>query len=233
MSAPSPRWDALQVDEKAPKRAPSLAEQAYESLKGWIVAGDLPPATPLSENDLARRFSTSRSPLREAIRRLQDEGLLEPSGPRGFSVPPLSVQLVRDVYGVRRALETAAAETATDIPRAELAAMRRRMPGLVDAIRRGDLAPFNETDFAFHELFIAHCGNRLLIQQLQRLRGNIRRIINYAGEFQEHTEVSCEEHLAILAAMEAGDTGELRRTVDVHVRGVTERIVATLQPSPS
>lgn len=229
MSASVPPWDSPGFGDHAPKRAPSLAEQAYETLKQWVVAGDLTPGVPLSENDLARRFAISRSPLREAVRRLQDEGLLEPSGPRGFSVPPLSVELVRDVYGVRRALERAAAETAVAIPQDEVEAMRARLDEQVAEVRRGNLAPFNENDFAFHDLFVAHCGNRLLIAHLHRLRGNLQRIMTYAGQFQEHTEASCAEHLEIMAAIEAGDTGRLRDAVDVHVRGVTERLVATLR----
>lgn len=229
MTLPGPRWDALGIGDRAPRRAPSLAEQAYEALREWIVAGDLAPAVPLSENDLARRFAISRSPLREAIRRLQDEELLEPSGPRGFSVPPLSVQLVRDVYGVRRALETAAAEAATEIPAGEITAMRSRLTEQAAAIGRGDLAPFTEGDFDFHDLFVAHCGNRMLIGHLHRLRGNIRRIMTYAGQFPGHTEASLREHEIILAAIEAGDGLVMRAAVDAHLRGVTERLVETLE----
>lgn len=229
MSVSVPPWESLDLGGRAPRKAPSLADQAYEALKEWIVVGDLAAGVPLSENDLARRFSISRSPLREAVRRLQDEGLLEPSGPRGFSVPPIGVGLVRDVYGVRRALETAAAETAVAIPRDEIARMRERLDEQVVQVRQGDLAPFNDNDFAFHDLFVAHCGNRLLIDHLARLRGNLSRIINYAGQFPEHTMASCEEHLAIMAAMESGSTAELRHTVDVHIRGVTERLVATFE----
>lgn len=229
MSLSEPRWDAMGLDERAPRRAPSLAEQVYDTLREWIVAGDLAPSTPLSENDLARRFSISRSPLREAIRRLQDEKLLEPSGPRGFSVPPLSVQLVRDVYGVRRALEAAAAEAATSIPDDEVQAMRARLTEQGKEISRGNLAPFNEGDFDFHDLFVGHCGNQLLIGHLFRLRGNIRRIMAYAGQFQGHTETSHAEHEAILAAIESGEPSAVRAQVDRHLRGVTERLVATLE----
>ncbi|AEA24460.1 MULTISPECIES: GntR family transcriptional regulator [Pseudonocardia] len=229
MPASVPAWESLDLSGRAPRKAPSLADQAYEALKQWVVDGDLPAGVPLSENDLARRFSISRSPLREAVRRLQDEGLLEPSGPRGFSVPPLSVELVREVYGVRRALETAAAETAVAIPPADIRSMRERLDDQVARARQGDFAPFNENDFAFHDLFVANCGNRLLISHLHRLRGSLQRIINYAGRFEAHTMASCDEHLAIMAAMEAGSTAELRHTVDVHIRGVTERLVATFE----
>ncbi|GAA4884286.1 GntR family transcriptional regulator [Pseudonocardia benzenivorans] len=229
MPASVPAWESLDLSGRAPRKAPSLADQAYEALKQWVVDGDLPAGVPLSENDLARRFSISRSPLREAVRRLQDEGLLEPSGPRGFSVPPLSVELVREVYGVRRALETAAAETAVAIQPADIRSMRERLDDQVARARQGDFAPFNENDFAFHDLFVANCGNRLLISHLHRLRGSLQRIINYAGRFEAHTMASCDEHLAIMAAMEAGSTAELRHTVDVHIRGVTERLVATFE----
>jgi len=76
---------------------------------------------------------------------------------------------------------------------------------------------------------VANCGNRLLINSLDRLRGNLKRIINYAGQFEAHTLTSCEEHLAIMGAIESGSTAELRHTVDVHIRGVTERLVATFE----
>jgi GntR family transcriptional regulator, rspAB operon transcriptional repressor len=223
------RWEAMRVEESAPKRAPSLAEQTYDALKQWIVDGSLEPSTVLSENDLARRFSISRSPLREAIRRLQDEGLLDASGPRGFSVPALSVDLVAQVYGVRRALEIAAAETAEDIPAADLDAMRARMQTIGDALKRGDAQPFNEADFAFHDLWVLNCGNPLLITHLLRLRGHIQRIINFAGQFQRHTDLAFAEHEVILDAMEAGDNTALRKAVDLHISGVTERLIEELR----
>jgi GntR family transcriptional regulator, rspAB operon transcriptional repressor len=223
------RWEAMRVEEIAPKRAPSLAEQTYDALKQWIIDGSLEPSTVLSENDLARRFSISRSPLREAIRRLQDEGLLDASGPRGFSVPALSVDLVAQVYGVRRALETAAAETATNIPAAAVRAMRVRMEVIGDALRHGDVRPFNEADFEFHDLWLRNCGNPLLITHLLRLRGHIQRIINFAGQFQEHTELAFTEHCVALEAMEAGDSVALRSAVDAHISAVTERLIDKLK----
>ncbi|MGW4489190.1 GntR family transcriptional regulator [Amycolatopsis sp. NPDC004368] len=231
MSEPTVQWDSMRVDENAPKRAPSLADQTYATLKRWVVSGELEPGSVLSENDLARRFSISRSPLREAIRRLQDEGLLDVSGPRGFTVPALSVELLRQVYTVRRALEVAAAETATRIPADDLAAMRERMDRIGDAIGHGDLEPFNIADFDFHDLFVLNCGNPLLINHIHRLRGHIQRTINWAGQFHEHTELAYKEHRAILEAMEAGDTRAMGEAVDTHIRNVMERLIDKLDPA--
>jgi DNA-binding GntR family transcriptional regulator len=227
----TPEWALLNIDENVPKRAPSLADQTYEALKGWIVNGDLEPQTTLSENDLARRFAISRSPLREAIRQLQDEGLLEPSGPRGFSVPPLNVDLVRQVYGVRIALETEAAAHA-HVPPNELDDMTARLELIDAAIRAGDLAPFNASDFAFHDLFIQHSGNALLIKHIHRLRGNVQRIINFAGAFPSHTESSFAEHLVIFDAMKRDDQKALTESVRTHIGNVTKRVIDRLNDQP-
>ena len=223
--------DGLQqsaFEARAPRRSPSLADQAYEALRDWIVDGTLVPGRDLSETDLSRRFAISRTPLREAVQRLQEEGLLNASGPRGFSVPLLDTTLVAEVYGVRRALEVAAAFTARSIPREELTAMRARMTDIGRAIDNGNLAPFNESDFEFHDLFVRHCGNGLLIRHIDRLRGNVQRIINFAGQFQEHTEASFNEHMIILGALEAGDTRRTSRAVDDHITNVTHRLIAKL-----
>jgi DNA-binding GntR family transcriptional regulator len=221
-------WSLLNVDESLIRRAPSLAEQTYEALKSWIVNGDLEAGVLLSENDLARRFSISRSPLREAIRALQDEGLLEASGPRGFSVPLLTTDLVRQIYGVRLALEAAAAATAV-IPPDQLEFAQGQLARVQSALDEGDTTPFGEADIPFHDLFITNSGNPLLIKHIHRLRGNVQRVINYAGRIPGHTQASFNEHLVIFDAMKSADQEILHKAVSGHISGVTERIVSHLE----
>lgn len=223
-----PRWATMNLDASLPRRAPSLAEQSYDVLKSWVVNGDLEPATVLSENDLSRRLDISRSPLREAIRALQDEGLLEPSGPRGFRVPPLDVDLIQQVYGVRLALESAAAANCGPIPDAELAEAEAQLTRIEAAMATGDLEPFNTSDFDFHDLFISRCGNPLLIKHIHRLRGNVQRIINFAGHLPRHTEVSFREHQVMFEAMQCHDPAALQDAVVAHITGVRERLIARL-----
>lgn len=226
-SSPGPRWETMAV-RGAPRRGVSLAEQAYQTLRRWVIMGTIEPGVALSENDLARRFSISRAPLREAVRRLQEDGLLSASGPRGFTVPPLSVDMVRQVYGVRHALEVAAASTATGIEPASIARMRARMEDARTAMEHGDLAKFTESDFEFHDLFIQRCGNPMLIDHIARIRGHVQRIINFAGTLDAHSGLSLEEHIVILDAMETGQSDKLRDAVSAHILGVTSRIVDQL-----
>jgi GntR family transcriptional regulator, rspAB operon transcriptional repressor len=221
------RWETMAVQD-APRRGASLAEQAHQTLRNWVITGALEPGVVLSENDLARRFSISRAPLREAVRRLQEEGLLNASGPRGFTVPPLSVDMVRQVYGVRHALEVAAASTASGIEAGDVAKMRARMQDARVAMEHGDLARFTHSDFEFHDMFILRCGNPMLISHIARIRGHVERIINFAGTLDAHNERSLEEHLVILDAMETGRSDPLSDAVSDHIRGVTDRLVEQL-----
>lgn len=210
--------------EELPVRSPSLAEQAYATLKRWILSGQLDAETVMSENDLARRLSISRSPLREAIRKLQDEGLLAASGPKGFGIPPISLDLIDQVYGVRLALESEAAAHATPIPQDELAKMRQFMEEVRPEVMAGDAQRFTDVDFEFHDLFVRNCGNPLLISYIERLRGNIQRILVYSGQLEEHSVRSFEEHMDILEAMEAQDPARIEKTVRQHITGVRDRL---------
>ncbi len=228
----SPRWGSISVEENAPQRAPSLAEQTYQTLKRWIVEGDLEPGVALSENDLSRRFSISRSPLREAIRRLQEDGLLNASGPRGFTVPDLSVDLIRQVYGVRLALESAAAASAS-IPESEVKAAGAKLRELGKEVKAGKFDNFTRSDFEFHDLFVQNCGNPMLVDHVDRIRGHVRRIANFAGQLAEHSRASYAEHVIIHEAMKTGDNLALRDAVEGHIKGVTERLVLQLEARAS
>ncbi len=223
--------DGLIVDG-APQRAPSLAEQAYDTLRRLIIRGDLNAGMTLSENEFAKKFSISRSPLREAIRRLQEEGLLDASGPRGFRVPPITTDLVRQVYGVRLALESAAAAEA-EVPVAEIASARAKLAAIRTDLDRGETQSFTESDFEFHDVFISNCGNPMLIRHIGRLRNNIARIITYADQFNEHIEMSYAEHVLILEALESRDHEQARKAVANHVGNVTSRVIAQIESRPS
>ena len=226
MSRPS-SLEALVVDG-APQRAPSLAEQAYDTLRRLIIRGDLTAGMTLSENEFAKKFSISRSPLREAIRRLQEEGLLDASGPRGFRVPPLTADLVRQVYGVRLALESAAAYSAV-VSAAEISETRARMATIRSDLDRGVTQTFTDSDFAFHDLFITNCGNDMLIKHIGRLRNSVARIITFADRFTEHIELSYAEHVDIVDALADQDHDRARTAVQTHVGNVTARLMGQIE----
>ncbi|GAB2565016.1 GntR family transcriptional regulator [Leucobacter ruminantium] len=211
------------------QRGPSLAEQAYAAIQELIISGVFTPQTVLSENDLARRLSISRSPLREAIRRLQDEGMLNESGPRGFSVPPITTEFVAHLYQVRRALEGEAAFLARNIPRDEIARVRRAMESIEADIAEGRSHSFAHGDAELHSLYIDRCGNPMLLHLIGRLQGPLARVRVFANPLHAHLRASIREHLAVLDAMEAEDPAALQRAVVRHIDGISERLLQHIE----
>jgi GntR family transcriptional regulator, rspAB operon transcriptional repressor len=102
--------------------------------------------------------------------------------------------------------------------------MRQFMEEIRQEVMAGDAQRFTEVDFEFHDLFVRNCGNPLLISYIERLRGNIQRILVYSGQLEEHSMRSFEEHMDILEAMEAQDPARIEKTVRQHIAGVRDRL---------
>lgn len=207
------------------QRGPSLAEQAYFAIQDLIISGAITPETVLSENDLSRQLSISRSPLREAIRRLQDEGMLNQSGPRGFTVPPITSEFVTNLYQVRRALEGEAAGLAHDIPQSEVTRVRSLMEQLSRDLEAGRPHNFSEVDAEFHNLYIGRCGNPMLLHLIERLHGPLSRVRVFASPLHQHLQASVQEHFHALDAMETRDPDLLRSAVVDHIDGIANRLL--------
>lgn len=227
-----PATEAASVWEQI-ERASSLSVKTYTRLKQIIITCELQPGEPLNEIDLARRFGISRSPLREATRQLQEEGLVEPAG-RGLRVTPITRKGVWELYELRLALESFAASRATG--RISLDSVESARIDLEKALRpltRGDVWPFTNLDFQFHDLYVRSSGNDLLIDRVQRLRDHLRRIWRHVGIRADHTKLAAKEHFEILEAMSASGQSGLRDAVEKHVGAVGRRVASCVADEPS
>jgi DNA-binding GntR family transcriptional regulator len=211
-------------------RGQSLSEKTYARLKALIIACDLRPAQPINEIDLARRLGISRSPLREALRQLREEGLVEAHG-RGMRIPPVTRRSVMELYELRLALEAFAARKAAGrIGWQEIEAARADLEKTAAPLAEGDVWPFTHLDFQFHDLYVRNCGNNLLIDRIGRLRDHLRRNWYHVGIRVEDTRLAYREHEEILAAMRTGDPGRLQGAVERHVGSVGERVANCVIP---
>lgn len=215
-------------------RSTSLAEKAYDEVKSSIISGAMRSDERYAEAALARTLGISRTPLREALRRLQEEGFIEPRGLRGFTVVPVTQQSVRELYDVRCALETLAAlRAARTIPADDVVAMAERYADIGRALDAGDPQPFHDSEFEFHDLFVQNCGNAWLIRSIERLRDQLDRVGHLTHRLFEHSKQSFAEHCEILDTMATRDPDELERAVRQHITGVAVRIVASMDsPAP-
>jgi DNA-binding GntR family transcriptional regulator len=196
----------------------TLADQVYEHLLRQISTGIYLPGHPLRELDLVQQFGVSRTPIREALLRLTEYGLLEMAG-RSARVRRLSVDDVRHVFQVRCLLEGEAVKRACgrmldgDLDRLESLAPRD-----LDPKSPGFDAACLDSDFELHRLIADRCGNPILAQEIRKLHDLVQLIYKASADRAGRLAESAREHSAIIAALKAGDWRASRKAMRDHLR---------------
>ena len=204
----------------------SLREQALTALRRAITTGQLPPGTHLVETDLSDALQISRGTLREAMRQLQQEGLIS-AGARGrLSVRHLDNKEIKDIFDVRAALESlAAGELAARQDRADVVAELRRAVAEMERWAASNLEDRIEADLKFHRTMCHLTGNETLLHSWSSLEGSIRMSIMYAGVDRALKNMDVKRHSDIVDAIESGDADKAAATVREHMAGAAAVLV--------
>lgn len=220
---------------RAPGPEPKV-EQIYLLLRQAIVSGRFPVGAQMIETALAEEHGVSRTPIREALRRLENDGLVERSSRGGMRVRIWSTDEVFDLYEVRIVLEAHAAATSAE-RRTLLDLARLRQAN--DTMRSADVRngqELRDTNLVFHEALWRASHNVPLIDTLTRLQGQIMRhpanTLMYPGRWQE----VLSEHAALIDAIEAGDSEKAREIGGTHMKSARDirlRIYQQEMTSPS
>ncbi|WP_280402911.1 GntR family transcriptional regulator [Nocardia carnea] len=204
----------------------SLRQQAVAALRSAITSGVLAPSSPLVETELSEKLAISRGTLREAMRQLQQEGLIT-AGARGrLYVRHLDEKEIRDIFAVRAALESLAVRELAERPdRAEL------LPVLREALHAMTRAEHSlderiETDLDFHRVLCRLTGNETLLHSWQSLEGSIRMSIMWAGLDKAVGNMDVGRHSAIVEAIETGNADAAAAAVRHHMAGAAENLVS-------
>lgn len=198
-----------------------LSDRVYETIRGWILSGELAPGTRVVESEIARVLGTSQSPAREAVRRLAHEGLVTHRPRLGNFVTVISQVEAREAREVRVLLETASARRAAGhLTPEELAALRSEVGRMRAAAGRRDIGAFREADMRFHGRVCASSGNSMLLRMWRIWEAtwwNLQVVSNamYAGDWHE----MALRHEDLVVALERGDPHEAARLFSAHARG--------------
>lgn len=203
--------------EKTFERA-STAVRVASVLRERIAKGELQPGSRLIELDISHELGVSRSPVREALLRLADEGLVEILPYRGAMVVTLDNARLTELLQFRLALEHFALERLVEKgDRAEIARLRERVKELRAAIKRGDRQSTIDADLAMHREMIAMAGNRLVERAYESLLVQIRLYIDVTSAQYERAEDLATEHEAFFDAVERGEFLMSRKLLDAHI----------------
>jgi len=186
-----------------------LRELVFESLSEAIISGQLRSGERLMEIQLAEEMGVSRTPVREAIRKLELEGLVAMIPRKGAYVAGFSLKDIVDVFEIRGALEGLAAELAAErITDDELEELERYLVKISDDIENGDLERVVATDTDFHSILYKASRNQRLSQIISNLREQIQRFRTTSLSYPGRMKIALEEHRKIVEAISARD-GEL------------------------
>ena len=205
---------------------PTLSEKAYGALLKMIQERDLPAGAPVVEQQLAGRIGVSRTPLRQALQRLEIEGLLNKDANKSYVVRRVELKEYLQSLKVRELLEAEAAALAVervagaDIDRA-LANLRH-----VQALDPYDMLAHWRSDDEVHGLFIDRCGNETMAGLIQSLRVTTK--LFEIERLAERLEPDSQQHERILLALAARDAKASRRAVAVHIRSLFQFAVRTV-----
>ena len=208
-----------------PVRRDSTPALIAVQLRDAVKDGRLAPGAQLSEGQLAAQFGVSRGPLREAMQRLVQEGLLHSERNRGLFVKVLDAHDIEDIYLARSAIESAAgvllARHGVDSDHRELRAACAQMAG---AAAHGDMVGVSNADLQFHEILVARAGSPRLIRMHETLIVETRMCLTALQDTYRSPDDLVGEHLKILEAVEAGDEPLLLRRIEEHMQDALSRL---------
>ncbi|RWR28318.1 GntR family transcriptional regulator [Sinirhodobacter populi] len=201
----------------------SLSARAHARIIGMILSQQLPPGAALQEEKLADWLDMSRTPVREALKRIEAEGLARKDG-RFLRVRQLTMAEVREIFTLRAALEGFGARQAVHLPRARLDEMADRVQALM---RTGESEEQRRVDDDFHAMIARASGNATLERTIADLR--LRTCMFDIHQVPERFAQGCSEHLGILDALAAGDAGLAEDRMVAHLRNAGAAVLGRLE----
>lgn len=195
-----------------------LRDVVFNTLRQAILKGELAPGERLMEIQLADRLGVSRTPIREAIRKLELEGLVLMIPRKGAEVAKISEKSLRDVLEVRRSLEELATELACQrMTEEEIEKLEETQKNFRDAIDNGDAMGIAESDERYHDIIYYGTGNARLVQILNNLREQMYRYrLEYIKDADKH-QILLLEHENILRAIKGRHVAEAKEAIREHI----------------
>ncbi len=202
----------------------SLSDQVYTVLKGMICDHRFSPGARVNVEEITKELGVSRTPVWEAVRRLQQEGLLENIPNRGVFMAELSLQKALYLYAVREVLEGLAAKAAAQLISDQALA---KMEGILErqkaSVEARDLLVYSRLDFDFHAVVYEESGNPVLKEMLDSVRHKMRPMSLRTGSILPQLY---EDHLALYQAFKAHDPAQAEAVFLRHNRRMIDLITS-------
>lgn len=197
----------------------ALWEDTLDVLRLSIIRGELPPGTQLVEVELGERLGVSRGPIREALRRLELEGLVVSQARRGAFVVGLTEQDVHEIYSLRLMMETFAIEQAAERSTPEaVAALKRCVDQMREALHLHNAAGIVQGDVAFHRTLLSMAEHRRLLKVWELVALPVQALLAVADTVYADMATAIDQHLLLVDAVAARDPQRAAEQLRIHLR---------------
>lgn len=215
----------LGMDEFLP-----LRDVVFNTLRQAILTGELKPGERLMEIHLANRLGVSRTPIREAIRKLELEGLVTMIPRRGAEVAQITEKSMKDVLEVRRTLDALSAELACErISPEEEEALKKACQNFEEAVKTKDAKIIAKADVALHDIIAAATGNQRLIQLINNLAEQMYRYrFEYIKDASQHERI-IKEHRIIYESVVKKDKVAASEMAKTHIDNQEKAVIARIR----
>ncbi|KAG8149065.1 GntR family transcriptional regulator [Burkholderia catarinensis] len=203
-----------------------------EAIREDILRGELPPGTPLIQENLSAKYGVSRIPIREALVRLKADGLARQEGKRGLMVAPLQADEAEDLWMMRSRLEPLALEMAFPFLTKSVLG---EAEDLIDEVEHlgNDPAKQSHVNWLFHRTLYEKGNRQRLLVTLDALHMQADRYLRYQYDVMSHSPNSRAEHMAILGALRARDLEHACTILARHIEDAGRKLVAALRNAPA
>lgn len=211
-----------------------LRDVVFNTLRQAILRGELKPGERLMEIQLANKLGVSRTPIREAIRKLELEGLVLMIPRKGAEVADISEKSLRDVLEVREALEELAVQLACDkITKEEIEDLKKAAEDFKKILKSRDITEIAEADVRFHDIIFMATDNQKLVQLLNNLREQMYRFrVEYLKNEEVHPQLIAEHEKIIEHIMER-DKAKASAIVSEHINNQVEGVIDIIRTKQS
>ena len=208
----------------------SIADKVGRAIRDYVLSGELKPGTQLVESQLAEQLGVSRAPVREALQKLESEGLVQSVRNKGTFVADITEEDLREIYTVRAALEGVAMRLAAQvIDHEELSALALIVERMEQAARDDDAERVAAIDLEFHETIWVLSGNRRLCQLLTSMMAQIHMFLALNVKVYEDLLGNCLEHGALLGTLRSGDAVRAEQLMVEHISEAGELNISYLR----
>jgi DNA-binding GntR family transcriptional regulator len=208
----------------------SLTEKAYQAISTAIANLQFKPGEALKQDHLARWLSISRTPVREALRRLEQDGIIQTQPGRGLVVTELTLKDVEDMLEMLRLMDAHAAYLAARRRTSEQADRLAQVArALLAAAERHDVEAWSIADKPYHEIVLAASGNQLLRHTIEDLRRRLHRVTINSATRPERLLECTHEHLKVADAIVRGDAAAAAELMQAHIDAMSMSALALIR----